>query len=751
MALIDLPNELLIQIVEYLEYGWDLNAVGLVNRRFHNIANSQLYERKLPPCSENVLKWAFLNGKAHSVTKCLEADALNHIEGDLDEYFDILLLEAADTGKDQALELLLRNSIIPSYLKPENHNAPCKGQDGGDSQEESDEDEGCPFCVASRRRHVSFVRALIKNGANILHPGGEHPMLIAMKNPHVKKSGTDKALLNLLIHEAGFDPNERYGDGFTPLGWAIDMNQHQSVECLLQNGADPNLATRSKHGMLRALPLHLTSDVDIFKCLVSHGALLNIDFKIVPMTTSMEICPLMRAISANRFDLAREVAQQMDSQGTFTQLCEKDQSKALYVAIILKKDQEVQMLQKQVDWVQDPPNTKNESVESLLKRHLICAAKLGSKCLVKTILARATTLNIDTEELYMIALNMTIVRGKMDRRGPEEDCGDAEMARMIIETATHREKYPDLPGLLQFSLRNTSVAEVLLEYGVDPNTTIVYKGVGRLTLSGQAKERDKTILEHALKSGKTDFAQILINQGALLHSSALIPPLSLVKAASDGGIPMLDLIFKNGFDLEQLSTEDKCATMKYAWNIGYSVFNRGHAGHVVFTFLLQTGSITLQKDEIHYYTECAAKIWVPGSPEPTPLDIMLQKYDDINLKDKDGRTCLMRILWQKPDLLIVKRLLKKGADPLLTCNDGETALCDLLTSNPAFYNAHGRHTSKIFELLLGAIDITWSKHPRNEVYKAVIAAESRAIVKEAWQSVRVLQRFRFLHLQDMRR
>ncbi|KAJ5626551.1 ankyrin [Penicillium herquei] len=745
MSLLHLPNELLIHIVEYLEYGWDLNAFGLVNRRFHDIANSQLYERKLPPCSENVLRWALLNGKAHSVTKCLEAGALSHIEGDLDEYVDLLLLEAAYTGKDQALELLLRNNIIPSYLKPENHNAPCEGQDGEDSEEESDENEGCPFCVALRRRHVSFVRALIKNGANISHPGGEHPMLIAIKSPLVKKSGADKALLSLLIHEAGFDPNERYGDGFTPLGWAIDLNQRQSVECLLENGADPNLATRRTYGMLRALPLHLTSDVEIFKCLVSHGALLDLDFKIVTMATSMdsELCPLMRAISANRFDLAREVAQQMDSQGIFTQLCEKDQSKALYVAIILKKDQEVQILQKQLDWVQDPQTTKNESVESLLTRHLICAARLGSKCLVQTILDHATTLNIDTQKLYEIALNMTIVRGTMERRGPEEDCGDAEMARMIIETAIHREKCPDLPGCLLFSFRNTSVAEVLLEYGVDPNTTIVSQGVRRIISPRQVKERDRTILEDALKSGKTDFAQALINQGAL-H---IIPPLALVKAAADGGVPMLDLILKNGFDLEQLSPEEKRATMKYAWNIGYPMF--GNRGHAVFTFLVEIGFITPQKDEPHYYTECAARIWVPDSPKPTPLDIMLERYDDINLKDKDGRTCLVRILWQNPDLLIVKRLLEKGADPLLTHNDGETALFALLASNPEFYNAHGGHTSRIFELLLGAIDITWSKHPRDEVYKAVVAAESRAIVKEAWQSVRVLQRFRFLHLEQL--
>jgi hypothetical protein len=37
MGLLNLPSELLFEIIEHLEYGWDLTAFGVVNRRLHGL------------------------------------------------------------------------------------------------------------------------------------------------------------------------------------------------------------------------------------------------------------------------------------------------------------------------------------------------------------------------------------------------------------------------------------------------------------------------------------------------------------------------------------------------------------------------------------------------------------------------------------------------------------------------------------------------------------------------------------------
>jgi ankyrin repeat protein len=46
-----------------------------------------------------------------------------------------------------------------------------------------------------------------------------------------------------LLLEHGADPNVRHGGGFTPLHSAAENDDRESVEALLEAGADPALAT----------------------------------------------------------------------------------------------------------------------------------------------------------------------------------------------------------------------------------------------------------------------------------------------------------------------------------------------------------------------------------------------------------------------------------------------------------------------------------------------------------------------------
>lgn len=76
MGLLDLPNELLWEIIQLFKYGWDLTAFGIVNRRLHGIVNTYLYQKILPNCSRAVLEWIVEKGNDNALAQCLKADIL---------------------------------------------------------------------------------------------------------------------------------------------------------------------------------------------------------------------------------------------------------------------------------------------------------------------------------------------------------------------------------------------------------------------------------------------------------------------------------------------------------------------------------------------------------------------------------------------------------------------------------------------------------------------------------------------------
>jgi archaellum biogenesis protein FlaJ (TadC family) len=58
MAFLSLPNENIIQVIEYLSDQRDINSASRVSRRFHNLFDDYLYRYNIQFCGSSALLWA---------------------------------------------------------------------------------------------------------------------------------------------------------------------------------------------------------------------------------------------------------------------------------------------------------------------------------------------------------------------------------------------------------------------------------------------------------------------------------------------------------------------------------------------------------------------------------------------------------------------------------------------------------------------------------------------------------------------
>src|SRR5436190_16381717 len=99
--LLDLPNELLLSIAEYLESESDINAFSKANRHLHELLTTYLYRRDVERGSSALL-WAAHYGRETTAQKSLEAGADVQVT---DCYFRTPLLLAAVGGHEMVVKL----------------------------------------------------------------------------------------------------------------------------------------------------------------------------------------------------------------------------------------------------------------------------------------------------------------------------------------------------------------------------------------------------------------------------------------------------------------------------------------------------------------------------------------------------------------------------------------------------------------------------------------------------------------------
>ncbi|KAF1366171.1 ankyrin, partial [Lizonia empirigonia] len=143
MLLLNLPNELLRDISEYLASERDINAVAQVNHRLHRLLDSYLYSYNVQQSGSSALLWAAQHGQEATAQKSLREEA--NIQATNKDNKTPLLL-AAENGHEQVVKLLVNKS------------ADVNAQGG---------EYGSALQAASSGGHKAVVRLLLDKGAEV--------------------------------------------------------------------------------------------------------------------------------------------------------------------------------------------------------------------------------------------------------------------------------------------------------------------------------------------------------------------------------------------------------------------------------------------------------------------------------------------------------------------------------------------------------------------------------------------------------
>ncbi|PWO22159.1 Arp, Ankyrin repeat protein, partial [Pyrenophora tritici-repentis] len=104
MPLLDLPNELLQNISEYLESDRDINAIAQADGRLYCLLDRYLYRYNIQQSGSSALLWAARHGQEVTAQKLLKENANIQAKNDNDE---APLFLAAENGHKQVVKLLI--------------------------------------------------------------------------------------------------------------------------------------------------------------------------------------------------------------------------------------------------------------------------------------------------------------------------------------------------------------------------------------------------------------------------------------------------------------------------------------------------------------------------------------------------------------------------------------------------------------------------------------------------------------------
>jgi ankyrin repeat protein len=206
MGMLDLPLEILLQILDELAAEANINALAKTCWHLYTLLNPILYQRNIQNGQSSALLWAVRENQEGTVVKCLDQGA----------------------------------SI--SLPPPER-----KVSDDSDSDDD-DSEYAAATCalrplvgVAAEKGYYSIIRILLEHGAD---PNGENwcphlPLSLAIENRH------DAAMHLLLDHaDIELNPNRTRDAVAPPLFVALRLHSLEIVRDLINRGARVDLAER---------------------------------------------------------------------------------------------------------------------------------------------------------------------------------------------------------------------------------------------------------------------------------------------------------------------------------------------------------------------------------------------------------------------------------------------------------------------------------------------------------------------------
>ncbi|KAJ5280025.1 Major facilitator superfamily domain general substrate transporter [Penicillium angulare] len=238
LHLVELPSELLREIIKHVNYSIDLCALSQTTHLFHYLVKKRLdfnlryiFKQSGEPHTERqALRWACINGRDSSVRRLLEA----RIEIPMPQYEWHPIILAAEKGHTQVVKAFIDHGVDPN---------PFTGFYGDGRQLETKR-YGNPLIAAIKGGHESVVALLINHGVDLectlQNIEIMQPLFLATKENHLSIASL------LLDHGCNpHTPNFRRNGPSEDTAWTIATSRaHDILHMFIDKGVPPAFAKR---------------------------------------------------------------------------------------------------------------------------------------------------------------------------------------------------------------------------------------------------------------------------------------------------------------------------------------------------------------------------------------------------------------------------------------------------------------------------------------------------------------------------
>lgn len=498
MSLLRLPNELLLYLAPFLEYCWNINSFGQVNRRLHTLLNSYLYQHNLSLFGGSVLEWAAAHGRLSVIQKCFDLGVQAALYKNA---LEKAMRLAAEKGHDTIVKLLLEkesnlSQINLCYL----HNT--------------------PLLLAAQNCQVSVARLLLEHEANKITRETRERISL----PYLTYQG-NLSIVELFV-EMGWHPDSVditwYG-GSTALMIAVEEGYMEIARYLLQAGADPNF--RRPHGPnVGYTPICYAATgghIQAIHFLIEHGAEVN------PVTPDeVTMIPICSAIEEGHMEAADAILKHME----FNHLPTGDNEQAVLLCVAAACGQEV-LVQRLLDHGCHPDATQTRS-DAPFRREgsftaLTWAAALGHEKIAILLLSHGASINL----AHSVQPFKTAILA-----------GNLQIARILLEKGANTNRIDIFRTPIMYQPGVEVKFKFLLEHGIDP-----------------APKHD--VIRSLLRKGHIEVLQMLLDRGVELcdsynHNALRHRSNGFIVEAALGGTATLEFLFKHGRALPPPDSEE---------------------------------------------------------------------------------------------------------------------------------------------------------------------------------------------------
>lgn len=499
MALLSLPNELILHIMSFLHHESDINALVQTSRPLYNILNRDLYRHNVRYQQSSGLAWAARHGCTSTVQMMFTEGAKRITHGG-EEWQPMHM--AVIHGHADVVRLFLEEGE-PAQI--DNGDNLCRSEWADQSDPRFDDylDAWDPLELAIVYGQVSVARVLLEHGARI----GEIEILRAAE------IGVPE-MMELFLE---FKPDlleediERFSG---PLGYAAYHERTEMVRYLLGVGADADVSN-SWGATPLAWAAH-SGDLESARLLLENGACPD-----PALLSGLTLWPLRYAAERKHPGVAKLILDHIDVESKLV-ADEKERAYLLVAAAACGWEDLVRRVLA-TGLHSDASGSGRNSERNMGSGHsgtpLSWAIERGHTGVVEILLQHGAnpdpTINPDGCGQRLIVLAV-----EKDHGGIVEKLLDWGVSPNPVQ---ERE-----PSLLVHALKSPSVFKLLLERGADPE----FKDY----------ETTKRPISFAIRGGLMQFVGMLLVRGSKIEASDDWDQWEILSDAIEGGPAMLELV-----------------------------------------------------------------------------------------------------------------------------------------------------------------------------------------------------------------